>query len=96
MKITIDFKDSRVERPRPKTAWDQYIIVGAGGMLQTVSYNRKLDLFNARTAETLEAGMRTAIFPRWWAEIPPELEILEDYDYEYNSSVPKKDIIHAR
>lgn len=80
MKITIDFKDATVEKPNPKSQYEHFLIVDKSGWIAAVPYNRKFDMFNAASAETLKEAKQTAIYPKWWAEIPPELLAQEDYD----------------
>ena len=80
MKITFDFKDPKVEKPSPKNDFEMFLTVSDWGYVQTVTYNRRLRLFNAGGADTIEEAQETAIYPRWWAEIPPELQQMEGYD----------------
>lgn len=80
MKITFDFKDPKVEKPSPKNDFEMFLTVSEYGYVQTVTYNRLYELFNAGGAETLKEAEKTAIYPKWWAEIPPELLAQEDYD----------------
>lgn len=80
MKITIDFKDPKAEKPNPKSQFEYFLIVDKNGWMGAVTYNRKFDLFNASSADTIEEAQETAIQPRYWAEIPPELLAQEDDD----------------
>lgn len=80
MKITIDFKDPKVEKPNPKSRFDNFLIIEKNGWMGAVSYNRRFDMFNAVSADTLQEAKKTAIYPKWWAEIPPELLQQEDDD----------------
>ena len=78
MKITFDFKDPKVEKPNPKNDFEMFLTVSDWGYVQTLTYSRKYELFNAAGSDTLEEAMKTAIYPRWWAEIPSELLAQED------------------
>lgn len=80
MKITFDFKDPKVEKPSPKNDFEMFLTVSDWGYVQTVTYSRTHGLFNAGSADTLEEAEATAIYPRWWAEIPPELQRMEGDD----------------
>lgn len=80
MKITFDFKDPKKEMPSPKNDFEMFLTVSEYGYVQTVTYNRLYELFNAGGAETLKEAKKTAIYPKWWAEIPPELQRMEGYD----------------
>jgi hypothetical protein len=80
MKITFDFKDPKKEMPSPKNDFEMFLTVSDWGYVQTVTYSRTYGLFNAGGADTLEEAESTAIYPRWWAEIPPELQRVEGDD----------------
>ena len=78
MKITFNFKDPKGEKPNPKNDFEMFLIISEYGYVQTVTYNRRYELFNAAGSNTLEEAKKTAIYPRWWAEIPSELLAQED------------------
>lgn len=78
MKVTIDFKDPKVEKPTSKTEYEMFLIVTEDCWMSTVTYNRRFDLFNAAGADTLAEAKETAIHPKWWAEIPLELKVRDE------------------
>ena len=80
MKITIDFKDATVEKPSPKNDFETFLIVTKKGCIINTNYSSKHDLFNACDFVEKEDAEKTAIYPRWWAEIPPEFQRLEGDD----------------
>lgn len=84
MKITFDFKDPKVEKPSPKNDFEPFLIVTNNGCIINTNYSSKHDLFNAYDSEEKEYAEKTAIYPRWWAAIPPELQQMEGCDHEYN------------
>lgn len=80
MKITIDFKDATVEKPNPKNDFETFLIVTNNGYIINTNYSSKHELFNTCDFVEKEDAKKTAIYPKWWAEIPPELLAQEDYD----------------
>ena len=80
MKITFDFKDPKVEKPNPKNIFDEFLIVSKSGCILKTSYSIKYGLFNAHDFTSQREAEETAIYPRWWAEIPPELQQMEGDD----------------
>lgn len=78
MKIIFDFKDPRKELPSPKNDFEMFLTVSEYGYVQTVTYNRRYELFNAGGADTLAEAKETAIHPKWWAEIPLELKVRDE------------------
>ena len=80
MKITFDFKDPKVERPSPTNYFDEFLIVSEAGSILKVPYSIKYGLFNAYDYTPQKQAKKHAISPRWWAEIPPELQRMEGDD----------------
>ena len=63
MKITFDFKDPKVEKPSPKNDFEMFLTVSEYGYVQTVTYNRLYELFNAGGAETLKEDEKPQYIP---------------------------------
>ena len=80
MKITFDFKDPKVEKPSPKNDFEPFLIVTKKGCIINTNYSSKHNLFNACDFQKKEEAEKTAIYPRWWAAMPPEVQQMEADD----------------